>query len=90
MKMSIEIDLNLTPIFKRLNIPLYNERKMNSFTGLLHISFIFSEQDPPMFNIIDFLSMSSHDFLLAEGTPDPLNYLGFYQNVKATLRENLH
>ena len=43
-----------------------------------------------MFNIIDFLSMSSHEFLLAEDTSDPLKYLGFYQNVKAALRGNWH
>ncbi|MEE0648995.1 hypothetical protein [[Clostridium] scindens] len=42
-----------------------------------------------MFNIIDFLSMSSHEFLLAGDTPDPSKYLGFYQNVKAALREKL-
>ena len=33
--------------------------------------------------------MSSHEFLLAEDTPDPLKYLDFYQNVKAVLREKL-
>lgn len=43
-----------------------------------------------MFNIIDFLSMSSHEFLLAEDTPDPPKYLSFYQNVKAALRESWH
>ena len=43
-----------------------------------------------MFNIIYFLSMSSHEFLLAEDTPDPSKYLGFYQNVKVALRENWH
>lgn len=43
-----------------------------------------------MFNIIVFLSMSSHDFLLTEDTSNPLKHLGFYQNVKASLHENLY
>lgn len=42
-----------------------------------------------MFNIFDFLPMSSHELLLAGDTPDPSKYLGFYKNVKAALREKL-
>ena len=63
---------------------------MGSFTGLNSIFLLFfTEQDPPMFNIINFLSMSSHEFFLA-GIPQTLNNkLAFTKNVKTTLRGKL-
>lgn len=75
--------------FKNILALIYRNGKRLFYRVELQISLFFTEQDPPMFNIIDCLSMSSHEFLLAGDNPDPLKYLGFYKNVKAALREKL-
>ena len=79
----------LSPILVTPSSQTFGTYPAFEITPRWEIRHILSLVHSPMFNIFDFLPMSSHELLLAGDTPDPSKCLVFYKNVKAALREKL-